>query len=932
MKINSLQIRSLFLSLIAGLLFLAQPAAAQDQKYAALFYFPIFGDSFYHPVNISPSGDSWIQNGQNPPFSPFFVPNFWGKPYWAATHGDGTIKNNFRMYINSPATPNNELLDWHADLMAQAGVDFIVFDNTNGTLDYTPSGPEYVSCMQAVCNRWQWRMQQGLPTPKIVFFVMDEVNLGRVENLFFTKYSPDLFFNYLGKKLVLVADALGGDSDRGNPVIQPAVPTHGKFGNYTTRHCWALNNEGAFWNFKTNAVNPPPPFMYQGQPEQVCAPVSCGGWERDRFLPGSQGRDNGKFFTKYMDYAKTSGAKIVFIHSWNEWVSPNISSDPDNQTHPFFVDQYLTEFSSDIEPMAGGHGFQYYDLMKTKIAEFKGTTPTEQTPYAGVIPIPGFVEAENFDNGGEGVSYHDTTPTNLIGPFRTNTAVDIENCSEGGSNLAFSADTEWLEYTVKVAAAGAYTFDARVSSPFTTGRFHIEMDGTNVTGALSVPNTGGWQTWTNVSKTVNLTAGQHIMRFVIDTKEFNTNKFNFTAQGAIQTPFPGPNAAAIPGTVEAENFDNGGESIAYHDSEEANQGGVGSRLGPDVFTCVSSEGTNALGWINNGEWMEYTVNAASAGSFNINARVASVFNTGVFHLEWDGVNISGNIAVPNTGDWQTWQSVTKTVTLTAGQHILRVFADAGNFNLNKITFSQGGNEPFPVSGSVYRLVNRQSGKVLDVNECALTNGMKVQQWTWLGGNCQRWKFTATDNGYFKITAQHSNQALEIGSALTTDGAKANQWPSNDCFCQQWKVEATSGGFYKLTARHSTQVLEVGSALMTDGAQVNQFPWNTAACQQWAIEPIAAFARQGVEEVSSAATPAIQLSPNPANDLVTVTWAGIESKGAVLAMVNMKGQKVYTHEVKGTSHTIRTTEFNNGLYIITLKSGQTTVRKKVIVKH
>ncbi|MES2732108.1 MAG: carbohydrate-binding protein, partial [Bacteroidota bacterium] len=334
-------------------------------------------------------------------------------------------------------------------------------------------------------------------------------------------------------------------------------------------------------------------------------------------------------------------------------------------------------------------GYGFADVMKQLVPVVVGV----QSPFADVIPIPGVVEAENFDNGGENIAYHDTTPTNLIGPFRTNTAVDIENCSEGGSNLAFSDNGEWLEYTVKVATSGAYAFDARVSSPFTTGRFHIEMDGTNVTGALAVPNTGGWQTWTNVSKTVNLTAGQHIMRFVIDAKEFNTNKFNFTGQIN-----PGE-VIALPGTLEAENFDNGGEGITYHDTEEANQGGVGSRLGPDVFTCVSSEGTNALGWINNGEWVEYTVNAASAGSYTINARVASVFNTGVFHLEWDGNNISGNIPVPNTGDWQAWQSVTKTVTLTAGRHILRIFADAGNFNLNKITFSTGGvnNDPFPIS-------------------------------------------------------------------------------------------------------------------------------------------------------------------------------------------------------------------------------------------
>ncbi|MES2733495.1 MAG: carbohydrate-binding protein [Bacteroidota bacterium] len=556
-----------------------------------------------------------------------------------------------------------------------------------------------------------------------------------------------------------------------------------------------------------------------------------------------------------------------------------------------------------------------------------------QTPYPGPnpTPIPGIVEAENFDNGGEGVAYHDTTVPNLIGPFREGEGVDTEPCSEGGENVAFSDNGEWLEYTVNVATSGAYTMAARLSSPLTTGNFHIEMDGTNITGAVAVPNTGGWQTWQTVSKTVNLTAGQHVMRFVIDAKEFNTSKFTFTAQGnpPIQTPFPGPNATAIPGVVEAENFDNGVEGVAYHDTEEANLGGVLRTAGPDVFT--TAENSAGLGWINNGEWMEYTVNAASAGSYTINARVASVFATGVFHLEWDGVNISNNIAVPNTGDWQTWQSVTKTVTLTAGQHVLRVFADAGNFNLNKITFSTGGGNNDPIPAGVYRLVNRQSGKVLDVNGCSLENGMKVQQWTWLGGNCQRWKIIATDNGYYKLTAQHSNQALEIGSALTTNSAKANQWPSNDCACQQWKIEPTDGGFFKLTARHSTQVLEVGSALMNDGAQVNQFPWNSAACQQWAIEPVPAFARLG--EATSDVTAVLTLAPNPASEVVNVSWEGFTKEAVVLTVINMQGSQMTQQVVKGNQHALHTNAFSDGLYLVSVRANTGAILiKKLQVRH
>ncbi|MES2732526.1 MAG: T9SS type A sorting domain-containing protein, partial [Bacteroidota bacterium] len=144
-------------------------------------------------------------------------------------------------------------------------------------------------------------------------------------------------------------------------------------------------------------------------------------------------------------------------------------------------------------------------------------------------------------------------------------------------------------------------------------------------------------------------------------------------------------------------------------------------------------------------------------------------------------------------------------------------------------------------------------------------------------------------------------------------------------------EATSGGFYKLTARHSTQVLEVGNALMTDGAQVNQFPWNTAPCQQWAIEPIAAFARQGVEEVAAAAS--LKLSPNPASDQVNLSWEGLEGNGVALTIINAQGKQVHQQTVKGaSSHLLNTAHLSNGLYIIQLGSGKSVLTQKLLINR
>src|SRR5205814_484900 len=125
------------------------------------------------------------------------------------------------------------------------------------------------------------------------------------------------------------------------------------------------------------------------------------------------------------------------------------------------------------------------------------------TPFLGApAPIPGTVEAVNFDNGGQGVGWFDTTPGNTGGAYRA-TDVDVEPSSLGGYDVGWTGVGEWLNYTVNVASAGTYTVRFTVASPVTGGSFHLEMNGVNVTGPLTIPNTGGWQTWQTIGASVS---------------------------------------------------------------------------------------------------------------------------------------------------------------------------------------------------------------------------------------------------------------------------------------------------------------------------------------------------------------------------------------------------------------------------------------------
>jgi hypothetical protein len=163
---------------------------------------------------------------------------------------------------------------------------------------------------------------------------------------------------------------------------------------------------------------------------------------------------------------------------------------------------------------------------------------------------------------------------------------------------------------------------------------------------------------------------------------------NATVNPVVVTESPyGGTRWPIPGTIEAENYDNGGEGVAYHDTSAGNTGGGYRNDDVDIRGGVDGGGDYQVGWTDTGEWLKYSVNISSSGSYALTERVAAGASGGALHIEMDGANITGSISVPNTGGWDTWQSLTQTVSLTAGSHIMRVYIEAPGFDMNWFSFS-----------------------------------------------------------------------------------------------------------------------------------------------------------------------------------------------------------------------------------------------------
>lgn len=198
------------------------------------------------------------------------------------------------------------------------------------------------------------------------------------------------------------------------------------------------------------------------------------------------------------------------------------------------------------------------------------------TPRGGTAwPVPGMIQAEDYDEGGQIISYSDSDSTNNGGQYRPEEFVDVENCGEGGYNVGWVSGGEWLEYTVNVTAAGTYVLEVRVASQNATGSsLRADFGKIDKTGKMTVPNTGGWQVYTTISKEVTLEAGEQIMTLRMGDGAFNINYINIKEKDVVLGVTPReetsvkifPNPATEKLTIELESDPGKNASLKMYDS------------------------------------------------------------------------------------------------------------------------------------------------------------------------------------------------------------------------------------------------------------------------------------------------------------------------------------------------------------------------------
>ncbi len=178
-----------------------------------------------------------------------------------------------------------------------------------------------------------------------------------------------------------------------------------------------------------------------------------------------------------------------------------------------------------------------------------------------------------------------------------------------------------------------------------------------------------------------------VARAIDDEGAFATDTSDITVgSGCGQAPYAGL-PFVLPAKIEAEDFDIGGEGVAYHDTDAGNNGNAyRTSEDVDIQSCSDEGGGYNLGWVREGEWTEYTVDVPVPGEYSIDVRVASQSAGGAFRLEFNGVDKTGDVAVPVTGGWQNWTTATASATLSAGTQLMRFVPTLEGFNVNSFEF------------------------------------------------------------------------------------------------------------------------------------------------------------------------------------------------------------------------------------------------------
>lgn len=319
-----------------------------------------------------------------------------------------------------------------------------------------------------------------------------------------------------------------------------------------------------------------------------------------------------------------------------------------------------------------------------------------------------------------------------------------------------------------------------------------------------------------------------------DEAELDTAQGDAAQGGAQEMYLQG--GALLPGRLQAENYDPGGEGVGYHDTTKGNQGGKYRKDDVDIQAKADGDGHN-VGWIEAGEWLAYKVTAQKSGTYAFKARVASgVTGAKKLRLEVDGKS-AGTVSFTSSGGWQAWEDVALgEVALKAGTHKLRLVAETDGFNLNAIEAAfQPGSTPAGDGMWIGAAVNRPESDLDSFLDRADTYGpWRIRRSFSKGLPASLQDTSAANDAAEKVITFHSVKAPKIdrvaaGDYDATIRSLAKSFPTDHTtylttYHEPENNEGMDGPTFVKMFRHFYKVVKAANPHISVGAVYMSYQW------------------------------------------------------------------------------------------------------------
>ena len=866
-------------------------------------------------------------------------------------------------------------------MLTNAGVDFLFFDVTNAVL--------YLDVVEEFCRVSSQMREEGIPTPDFCFTTnaRSGSTMNRLFNQFYSKGEyRDLWFFWDGKPLIL-----GHEDD---PELLPYVKD---FFRIKYSWAWTnASEEPDHWQWLDRYPQDYGWSEAPGIPEQISVSVAHHPSNPlgKSYHGGSQPAVNEHYVTEYTGHglqfaeqwsrALEVDPRIVMITQWNEWIaqrslwestSDTYGGRPIAQGDSYFVDVFSREFNRDIAPMKDGYTDNYYYQMIDGIRRFKGMeealefsdpatmhTDGDFAEWENVSPAfedpVGDVMHRNFRGYEAGSMFVNTSGRNDIRYSKvTHDADSLYFYVECSDDLSPSSDTLWMLLLLDTDRNGytgweGYDFMVR-NIPSDPG-----------TAALASWNGKRWQ----VAATLMPAVSGNRMEFALSRSGLHLDQaspeFYFKwADNPVQMDdiscfFMNGDAAPdrrfkyhfgssvpevveqsafkdhqVPGILQFEDFDQGSAGLAWVDADLLNRGGA---YRPEGGVDIAGHGDQEfhVGWLNPGEWLEYTLQVNSIGVFDLEFRYASGNGKLKALLEVDGKPVSDTLVLPATGGEEKWGGYSTSCRMNAGEHVLGIrILDAGDTDRLDYMVISESDVVYPGEGSGLMRsfwTAKAGGRGWFVDSiCGELDPLPDHLWSGSPG-CDlpgdfwnaRWEgqleplYTGTHHFYFTLK---DLAKLWIGHELVIDGWKSgSSGQTLEC-----EVDLQAG--VKVPVRIDLAD-GAGDALMRLEWECGGNPREVIPTSQLFPEIIPLPTGTDLRSMES-----IEIWPNPATHLVHISGLS-EKEIESICLLDHSGRIIQQEETRGMdTMSLPLDPYPAGVYLIRFSSRQGTCIKKLMLQ-